>query len=206
MYWLHQCSSVFSGIATGEVMCQEFTELGVGIRQIRGQQLRCGCGSMHCRHAFITLALDAWVLRATCRKPPPTLTRASPYVTTAPGLASAGMRPKSSPRSSPELPDSLINSPGSAWPRDGQADHRKAPPRKRSPGACIGSPHRVACVRALLAALRRLDLLLLLDHPASSFRLPEEVGRERAQPRGDGIAILRPAQHVFRLLAIVVCA
>ena len=84
-------------------------------RIVRGVTRRAGITKKVCphtlRHAFITAALDAGVPLRDVRRPHPTQTRAPPCATTAPGPASTGTPPTTSPPTSPEQQGSSVAAP-----------------------------------------------------------------------------------------------
>jgi hypothetical protein len=90
------------------------------------------------RHAFITAALDAGAPSATSRKPHPTLTRAPPCATTAPGPASTATPLTSSPPTSPEPRGNSWGRPGRR-PRLGRLWPYALP--ARLPGVAAGNDH-----------------------------------------------------------------
>jgi Phage integrase family len=116
------------------------------------------------RHAFITAALDAGVPLRTCRKPPPTPIRAPPCATTGHAPAWTGMRPTSSPRSSPEQPDNpssriCLAAVGGQADRScrGRRTYTSTTPANRRSGAvwdgwCFTfAPHRTGCSAAAMS-------------------------------------------------------
>ena len=109
---------------------QRLDRHGAG-RVVRKVARRAGIGKAvtphTLRHAFITAALDAGVPLRDVQKPPRMLIREPRCGTTAPGAASTGMRPTSSPRTS--------RAPPGRWHQLGQAlsgGHRWSPDRTPS--------------------------------------------------------------------------